>query len=71
MNKTPIVEIYETWQGWQVRQKTDAGRWQYVNKVYKGLYTYSYDYLYAKSFTKRTAMKHKKILEGRSRWTNK
>lgn len=58
------VEIYETWQGWQIRQRTDAGRWLYVSKVYKGKYTFSYDHLYAKSYSnKRMAMIHKKILE--------
>lgn len=57
-----MIEIYETWQGWQIRQKTNAG-WIYVNKIYKGKYTFVRDYLYAKNFTKQTATKHKKILE--------
>lgn len=59
-----MIEILQTWQGYQIRQKVNSG-WIYVSKVYKGKYTFVRDYLYAKNFTKRTAEKHKKILEGR------
>lgn len=57
-----MVEIYETWQGWQVRQGT-KDRWRYVSKVYNGQYTFNRDYLYAKNFTEKAAKKHKAILE--------
>lgn len=36
----------------------------YINTVYRGIYTYTLDYTFAKRFTMRTAKKHFKILGG-------
>ena len=54
--------VYETFRqhdGWVVRRFIDDGRPMYVKKIYRGEYTFTCDYLYAKTFASgKTAMGH-------------
>lgn len=60
-----MIDIYETWQGWIVRQKIN-GTWQYIASVHNGKYTFTSDHLYARKYTERTAWKHARILNRRT-----
>ena len=54
-----IYETLEQHDGWVVRRFIDGGRPLYVKKIYRGEYTFTRDYLYAKTFaSEKTAMGH-------------
>ena len=61
-----LYEMYHTAYGWQIRTRDTRykrDRWLYVGKVHRdGTYTFYSDYLYAKNFSKQTALKHLTML---------
>lgn len=59
-----MIEMYKTWNGYKIRKHTRNNNWIYVGGYYAGEYKWVVDYIYAKAYSKATAMKHVERLGG-------